>query len=928
MSSKKTPRVQGNPGRQLAILENILRCIDRETPLTDCLFAIADEIQTGAECGAVSIDFFDENDNTIVLQGFSGIDPPLEGDEYRIPADETISLQVIRSENAIMDCDLSRQEDAFALFWKEKGFAFLSCFPVAAQNGATLTVASAEATGSDSNFLLQWIGSVSKIIGLYCEAHKNSKSNLRTVEEQAREMRERWMVEVQEIRENFAEELKEAREKASLDFQNALQKSVLIVKETRKALEESKAVNEQLRTELQKYKSQAGWDEITNLPDRSLFPFLLSREIARARRRKEIVAVLLFEIENFNECTSSSTETANQLLKQLAERFLRTLREGDLGVRQEEGRFLWCISGLHRAEDIAVVADKMLSIVNDPFAVEGRELLLTARIGIGVFPVDGLEPEKLIVSAESALRQMQTAAGNAFHFQHKDLDEKINAQLTFKKQFHEALARNDFILHYQPVLHLETKEIVAGEALVRWKKAESRYIYPADFLGYLEKIGVSAGLDEWVFRTACREKATWDSEGLGSLRVCINLSAQFFWDLSLDRISSILRETGIRPEFIDFEISERILMKDAEKAIGIMTQLRDFGVHLSIDDFGSGGASLSSLKQFPAHTVKIDDSLVRGISSVSSEASTVAAIISMAHSQGMQVIGEAVETPGELDFLRSLRCDCVQGKLYSPALPRALFRQFVQKLQSPAVQPVIVETKARPAAMAPPASAFISDKKTELMSHANQAKPEEYNVSCIHCAKPFDLMQAAWCLCLTSEQTLVCHNCKKCFCKAPLEYRHEIWGSAPDALWDRKKHYEANQPPLPTNTPVNLAKHPLVLVVDDERQILRIAHQVIRSAGYSVILAQNGEEGLKLAKDYLPEIVISDALMPKLDGREMCRLLKQDPQLASIRTVVMTTFTGAGKYKSTMPEYNFDEHFQKPVEAEKIHFMLQKYLPL
>jgi len=412
------------------------------------------------------------------------------------------------------------------------------------------------------------------------------------------------------------------------------------------------------------------------------------------------------------------------------------------------------------------------------------------------------------------------------------------------------------------------------------------------------------------------------------------LSSQSFWQMNLDRLSGILRELGVKPDTVEFEISETIVLKDMEKAISLMEQIRAMGIRLTLDDFGTGGGSLSSLKQFPIHTLKIDPSFLRGISATSSNVPVVSAVISFAHSLNIQVIAEALETQEELEVLRSLQCDGFQGNHHSPPLAREHFRDYLRKRHTKPLIAAIVPEKADRQEAAPK-----RELPKAIVSEITQKIPEEYSavetnqnppyvIACSSCQNPFDALQAPWCFCLTSDPTLVCPKCSKCFCKAPLSYRHKIWDEAPETLWDYKNLYEAGQPPIPENAPVALAKHPLVLVVDDERQVLKTASRLIRNLGYATVVAHDGEEGIKLAKAYMPELVLSDALMPKLDGREMCRLLKQDSQTARIRSIIMTAFTGVSKYKSSvLKDLDCDEQIQKPVEFDRLRSILQKFLP-
>jgi EAL domain-containing protein (putative c-di-GMP-specific phosphodiesterase class I)/CheY-like chemotaxis protein len=536
--------------------------------------------------------------------------------------------------------------------------------------------------------------------------------------------------------------------------------------------------------------------------------------------------------------------------------------------------------------------------------------------------MDGPDPETLMSHAETALDVSRKTTGNSIRFYSREMNEKVRSYLSSRKELKEATVKQEFALHYQPVVRFSSNEVESVEALIRWRKSQGSTVYPVSFLGLSEQIGISSQLDDWMIKTACFQRRQWEKDGLGTMRVSVNLSQSFFWDGGADRIFQILQESGTPGDLLDVEIPERILIKDSDKAIFRLHEYSALGVNLTIDDFGSAGG-LMNLRRYPVQAIKLFPEYIRGIHPDSTQAAIVASTLSLAHSLKIRVIAKAVETQGERAFLESLGCDGYQGNFFSPALPQSLLTEFLRNQQmKPApvtgtvekTQPMVAEVQEIPFAAPDPQP---------------ERKPAggAYIISCFHCGEKYDANQAEWCMCITADSTVVCSSCGKCFCRATLDYRHGIWGGAPDSFWDRKREFENQTDSLPLNPILQDTQRPLVLIVDDEPAVLKTASYLIRGLGYSVIVGQNGEEGLSLAKQYKPDVILSDALMPRLDGREMCSILKRDPDTAKIKAVIMTAFTGAAKYKTTvLREYQFDEQLQKPVEYEKLRSVLQRFL--
>ncbi|MCI0605173.1 EAL domain-containing protein [bacterium] len=669
------------------------------------------------------------------------------------------------------------------------------------------------------------------------------------------------------------------------------------------------------------FREQALWDELTLLPNSKLFPLMMSPMLAHARRSADLTAVMFLEIGRLDEMTKThGFHNADRIIKQALELIMKNLREGDVAVRAGANRILWSLGGLRSIEDTATVAEKMLLSLSRPLEVDGKLVSLSGSIGISLFPVDGSDPETLMNHAEIALEVSRKTPGNSIRFYSREMNEKIRTFLVSRKELKDATAKQEFALHYQPVVRFSSNEAESVEALIRWRKPQGLTVYPGNFLDLSEQIGIASQLDEWMIRTACLQRNVWEKEGLGSLRVSVNLSQNFFWEGGVDRISHILRASGMRPDLLELEIAEKVLLKDAEKVISRLKEYSDLGVNLTIDDFGSIGGLLMNLSRYQVQAIKLYPGHIRGITQESAQSAVVASTLFLAHSLKIRVIAKAVETQSEHSYLEKLGCDGYQGNLFSPALPKNLLTEFLRKQQMKAAPATASTESTQPMEVETPEQPIIGEP-------AWKDERPSYVITCFNCQTKFNANEASWCLCITPDSTVVCPSCKKCFCRATLDYRHGVWGSAPESFWDRKNRFVEESGPVVTNPPPDQVKHPLVLVVDDEPGVLKVASRLIRGLGYSVILARNGEEGLQVAKDYKPELVISDALMPKLDGREMCSMLKRDPVTARIKAVIMTAFTGAAKYKSSViREYQFDEHLQKPVEYDRLVTVLRRFL--
>jgi len=340
--------------------------------------------------------------------------------------------------------------------------------------------------------------------------------------------------------------------------------------------------------------------------------------------------------------------------------------------------FTILLSDLPDTRAAALVAQKVLDSMSQPIEVDGHELFITTSIGIAIFPDDGLDAETLLKSADRAMYRAKEAGRNNFQFATRAAVEAAAGRLSLERSLHHAFDRQEFIVHYQPMVEVSTRRVVGAEALIRWMNPETGMMSPEEFIPIAEECGLIFPIGEWVLRTACGQMRKWHDAGHRDLHVSVNLSARQFQqhDLTL-MIERILEETGLPADALHLEITESTAMHNAELSLAIMTRLKQMGVHISIDDFGTGYSSLAYLKKFPIDTVKIDQDFVRDLTSDSNDAAIISAVISMARALKRRVVAEGVETEEQLAFLRRHHCETIQGFLYSRPLSAEEFESVL-----------------------------------------------------------------------------------------------------------------------------------------------------------------------------------------------------------------------------------------------------------
>ncbi len=421
----------------------------------------------------------------------------------------------------------------------------------------------------------------------------------------------------------------------------------------------------------------ARYDGLTGLPNRNMFIDELERALAHARRHGERLALFFIDLDRFKNINDSLGHGAgDQLLKVMASRLRSLLRESDLVARLGGDEFVVLLDGTVEAAGLAQVARKALAAIGEPVAIESRHYQVTGSIGISRYPDDGSDAATLLKNADAAMYLAKDRGKDNDQFYTAQLAAQSAQQFALETDLRAAVQRDELQLHYQPKVRMGDGALVGMEALLRWLHPQRGLLAPGAFITLAEDSGLIVPIGQWVLRAACRQVRAWRDAGLQVPRCAINLSArQFVNDTLVDEVGDALAEQGLEPAALEVEITESVLMSDPQRANRTLQGLHALGVHIAIDDFGTGYSSLAYLKRFPAQTVKIDRSFVKGLPQDRDDAAITQAVIAMAHSLGLDVVAEGVETQAQLDFLRQLGCDEAQGYFIGRPMPAAQLQQ-------------------------------------------------------------------------------------------------------------------------------------------------------------------------------------------------------------------------------------------------------------
>ncbi len=411
----------------------------------------------------------------------------------------------------------------------------------------------------------------------------------------------------------------------------------------------------------------AHYDSLTGLPNRLLFNDRLEQAIASAARHSQLVAVMMLDLDRFKNINDTMGHRfGDKFLVALGRRLSACLRESDTVCRLGGDEFAFILTGIVQSQDVAHVARKIMNEVSRPVVLDGREVFITASAGISIYPSDSRKVGRLLQNADTAMYHAKEHGKNHFQFFSQEMNATVLKRLKFENLLRIGMSADQFLLHYQPMVDTESGRMIGMEALLRFRHPSLGVVSAANLVPVAEETGLIVPLGDWVLRSACTQNRRWQQMGLPPFKVSVNVSGRQLKDHRIAaHIMKILEQTGLGPEFLEIELTESVMIEDADRSIEILAQLKDAGISISIDDFGRGFSSLSYLRDLPINKIKIDRSFLRDISPNSYEQALVKAVLTVAHSQQLNVVAEGVETEEQFRFLRSLGCDQVQGFLFA-----------------------------------------------------------------------------------------------------------------------------------------------------------------------------------------------------------------------------------------------------------------------
>ena len=423
----------------------------------------------------------------------------------------------------------------------------------------------------------------------------------------------------------------------------------------------------------------AQYDFLTNLPNSALLNDRIAQAISLAKRHQKTLAVLFLDLDHFKHINDSLGHGAgDKLLQCVAERLTACVRSSDTVSRQGGDEFVVLLSEDNLAEDAILIADKILIALAAPCIVDDQELHVSTSIGISVYPTDGVDATSLLKNADTAMYQAKQKGRNNYQFFKREMNVRAVERQVIEAKLRHALERQELVLYYQPKVNLKTGKITGAEALLRWMHPEWGVIVPNRFISIAEESGLIVPIGRWVLQQACQAIKSWEKAGLHLGSVAVNISAlEFRHKDFIQGLRDVLQETGLAPYRLQLEITESVLMRDAEVSAAILHQLKDMGVALAVDDFGTGYSSLSYLNQFPVDILKIDRSFVCDIGAIQSNNVIVRAIIVIGTGLHQRVVAEGVETQAQLDFLKIHHCEEGQGSFFSPPLTEEDFAKLL-----------------------------------------------------------------------------------------------------------------------------------------------------------------------------------------------------------------------------------------------------------
>jgi len=426
---------------------------------------------------------------------------------------------------------------------------------------------------------------------------------------------------------------------------------------------------------------QANFDPLTDLPNRLLAFDRLVQSIKQANRNNKKVALMFIDVDQFKKVNDTLGHAeGDKLLIEVGKRLLTCVRDEDTVARLGGDEFLIVMGNMQDIIETNVVAARVLYALSQPYILQSREIYLSASIGITSYPEDGSDPQELLRNADTAMYLAKESGRNAFRFYTPALNRRAEEKLNIESKLRHAIANNEFTLNYQPQIDIRDNTLIGAEALIRWTNPELGFVPPDKFIPLAEDLGLMNNIGDWVLDQACHDVAAWQSLSPTPIRVAVNVSPiQFRGQQLLGSVSDMLEFHKLPPELLELEMTESLLVEDAPETTQTLEAIKEMGISLALDDFGTGYSSLSYLKRFPFDILKIDRAFINNIMTQKDDAALCKAIIAMASSLNLKVLGEGVETEEQLDFLRNNGAEMVQGYYYSKPLPLAEFESFIKE---------------------------------------------------------------------------------------------------------------------------------------------------------------------------------------------------------------------------------------------------------
>jgi diguanylate cyclase (GGDEF)-like protein len=416
-------------------------------------------------------------------------------------------------------------------------------------------------------------------------------------------------------------------------------------------------------------------DSLTHLPNRALFLDRLAVALAQAERNGGVLAVLFLDLDDMKAINDTFGHAiGDRVLQCVGERLVSALRGGDTVARVGGDEFLILLP-ISEAAEAEALAKKILKEITEPLIVDDDELNLTTSIGVALYPDDGADAETLIRHADGAMYRVKETGGHDLQLSSR-VSRRTVGRLSLEEQLREGIERDEFVLHYQPQVHIQSRKLSGAEALVRWQRPDGTLVSPAGFITVCEQSGLITALGEVVLRKACQQMVEWQKVGNAPLRMGVNVSARQFYQRDFTgMVERVLAQTGMAPVRLELEITETVAMQTSGRALQMLEHLRAMGIAIAIDDFGTGQSSLSYLKRFPVDTVKIDRSFVADLISGDNDEWIITAVLMLANHLGLRTVAEGVETEQQLDFLLGHDCREIQGYLISRPLDATTFAE-------------------------------------------------------------------------------------------------------------------------------------------------------------------------------------------------------------------------------------------------------------